>query len=255
MAQMDNNMLSWLIPQQLKQDIRSTMAGPREFGRGLYHKLREEYKSSHDDDNWSFEDWERRVIDAFGQDAYNVFKDSTDGLEGMDSLSLEEYQLITDAGERNYQESMANFNPLDQESLFSSLAGVGPHYQYGAYGSGDPETGGALLQELTTLKEGTTPLTVGGLRKIHTGYYNPFIESKRDPLEKQYGTKRATARAAGGDFAGYGQRQKLEDVSEGSFLTGVENIYADVDKYRQSATQNILDTIGQWEEMSEAYMG
>ena len=232
----------------------------------MYKKLQAEWDRAHDDSGsetgtasaFNQADWMRRVEEAFGYDWETNFGwglGSSSGLKPIEELEEAQYAMITQAGEDLYASSMEGFNPLDQESVFSNLMGVGPAYQYGEMGSGDHSQGGAGLQSLTHMMQGTNPLSAQGLRKLHTGYYNPFIQEKRDPLESALGQKRATARAAGGDFAGYGQRAKLEDISKGSYLDKVGGIYSEVDKYREGATQNILDTLGSWEEMSEAYMG
>jgi hypothetical protein len=87
------------------------------------------------------------------------------------------------------------------------------------------------------------------IRKTTTGFYNPFIEKEKKPLVDRLIEKRTTAAGLGGDFSGYGQREKYADIAEGSFMSGVENIYSDVDQYRASATDDLYSTIRGWEDL------
>ena len=130
------------------------------------------------------------------------------------------------------------FNPLDRESILENLPGVGEKYREGTY-QGNTKN----------LLESVKPLTMGQIRKTTTGFYNPYIEKEKKPLVDRLIDKRKTATASGGDFAGYGQREQYQDIAEGSFMSGVENIYSDVDAERASALDDLYGTIASWQDV------
>ena len=132
------------------------------------------------------------------------------------------------------------FNPLSRESILENLPDVGKKYTEGSYeGSSD------------FLLESVKPLTMDQIRKTTTGFYNPYIEKEKKPLVDRLIDKRKTATALGGDFAGYGQREQYQDIAEGSFMSGVENIYSDVDAERASALDDLYGTIASWQDVGE----
>ena len=132
------------------------------------------------------------------------------------------------------------FNPLSRESILENLPGVGEKYREGEY-EGNAQN----------LLESVKPLTMEQIRKTTTGFYNPYIEKEKQPLVDRLIDKRKTAKALGGDFAGYGQREQYQDIAEGSFMSGVENIYSDVDEARASALDDLYGTIASWQDVGE----
>tara|TARA_Y100001937_G_C7121708_1_gene332937 strand:+ start:1600 stop:2400 length:801 start_codon:yes stop_codon:yes gene_type:complete len=130
------------------------------------------------------------------------------------------------------------FNPLSRESILENLPGVGEKYREDAY-EGNTQN----------LLESVKPLTMEQIRKTTTGFYNPYIEKEKKPLVDRLIDKRKTATALGGDFAGYGQREQYQDIAEGSFMSGVENIYSDVDAERASALDDLYGTIASWQDV------
>ena len=132
------------------------------------------------------------------------------------------------------------FNPLSRESILENLPNVGEKYREDLY-EGNAEN----------LLESVKPLTMEQIRKTTTGFYNPYIEKEKKPLVDRLIDKRKTAKALGGDFAGYGQREQYQDIAEGSFMSGVENIYSDVDVARASALDDLYGTIASWQDVGE----
>ena len=132
------------------------------------------------------------------------------------------------------------FNPLSRESILENLPNVGEKYREGLY-EGNTQN----------LLESVKPLTMEQIRKTTTGFYNPYIEKEKKPLVDRLIDKRKTAKALGGDFAGYGQREQYQDIAEGSFMSGVENIYSDVDAARASALDDLYGTIASWQDVGE----
>lgn len=132
------------------------------------------------------------------------------------------------------------FNPLSRESILENLPGVGEKYREDTY-EGNTQN----------LLESVKPLTMEQIRKTTTGFYNPYIEKEKKPLVDRLIDKRKTAKALGGDFAGYGQREQYQDVAEGSFISGVENIYSDVDAARASALDDLYGTIASWQDVGD----
>ena len=132
------------------------------------------------------------------------------------------------------------FNPLSRESILENLPGVGEKYREDEY-EGNAQN----------LLESVKPLTMEQIRKTTTGFYNPYIEKEKKPLVDRLIDKRKTATALGGDFAGYGQREQYQDIAEGSFMSGVENIYSDVDAARASALDDLYGTIASWQDVGE----
>lgn len=132
------------------------------------------------------------------------------------------------------------FNPLSRESILENLPDVGQKYREGEY-EGNAQN----------LLESVKPLTMDQIRKTTTGFYNPYIEKEKQPLVDRLIDKRKTATALGGDFAGYGQREQYQDIAEGSFMSGVENIYSDVDAARASALDDLYGTIASWQDVGE----
>jgi hypothetical protein len=132
------------------------------------------------------------------------------------------------------------FNPLSRESILENLPNVGEKYREGTY-EGNAEN----------LLESVKPLTMDQIRKTTTGFYNPYIEKEKKPLVDRLIDKRKTATALGGDFAGYGQREQYQDIAEGSFMSGVENIYSDVDAARAGALDDLYGTIASWQDVGE----
>jgi len=130
------------------------------------------------------------------------------------------------------------FNPLSRESILENLPDVGKKYREDTY-EGNAEN----------LLESVKPLTMEQIRKTTTGFYNPYIEKEKKPLVDRLIDKRKTATALGGDFAGYGQREQYQDIAEGSFMSGVENIYSDVDAARASALDDLYGTIESWQDV------
>jgi len=272
------NMLDWLIPQQLRRDIQSQMAPTGEYGMDMYEKLYAEFeenswKEAKGEGNWDRDDWERRVRAAgFGDMLGNVIIEAPEdadvslwemgiasgrGLRDPEDLTDTQISSINQAGIARRDEQMASFNPLSGDEVFSSLSGVGPHYATGVIGAGDPDYTGETgsRSALEQMKMAVQPLSLPGLRKLHTGYYSPYIAQERKPLTAQLAGKRATARGAGGDFSGYGRRGQLEDVATGSFLSKVEDIYSGVDELRAGATQDVMDILTSWEDLSTTYKG
>ena len=130
------------------------------------------------------------------------------------------------------------FNPLSRESILENLPDVGEKYREDIY-EGNTQN----------LLESVKPLTMEQIRKTTTGFYNPYIEKEKKPLVDRLIDKRKTATALGGDFAGYGQREQYQDIAEGSFMSGVENIYSDVDAARASALDDLYGTIASWQDV------
>ena len=132
------------------------------------------------------------------------------------------------------------FNPLSRESILENLPNVGQKYREGEY-EGNAQN----------LLESVKPLTMEQIRKTTTGFYNPYIEKEKQPLVDRLIDKRKTATALGGDFAGYGQREQYQDIAEGSFMSGVENIYSDVDAARAGALDDLYGTIASWQDVGD----
>ena len=123
------------------------------------------------------------------------------------------------------------FHPFSGESILENLPEVGAKYRRGIS---------------TISPEQVKPLSMQDVRKTTTAYYNPYIEERRDPLIQSLTGKRKTAQALGGDFAGYGQRQEYEDVAEGSYLKGIEDVYSTVDTQKAAAMDDLYSTIASW---------
>jgi hypothetical protein len=187
--------------------------------------------------------------------------DFGDVTEGVTFTSGQDFQtiinnfenLLSSSGDiANYKENLPSqlkspesfggigFNPLSRESILENLPDVGQKYREDTY-EGNAEN---LLQSVK-------PLTMEQIRKTTTGFYNPYIEKEKKPLVDRLIDKRKTATALGGDFAGYGQREQYQDIAEGSFMSGVENIYSDVDAERASALDDLYGTIASWQDVGE----
>ena len=128
------------------------------------------------------------------------------------------------------------FNPFSAQSILENMPGeTGKRFRYGG--------AGAVSTDMVK------PLSMDTVRKTTSGFYNPYIEEKKQPLLQSLTGKRAQAKALGGDFAGYGQREQYQDVAEGSFMRGVEDLYSDVDAQRASALDELYNTISSWQDI------
>ena len=169
---------------------------------------------------------------------------------GSESATQQEaYDLYLEQWNAKQTEGTAyNVNPnnvdfLDNESLLSSLQGVGKPYLKDDWGEG--------YDKVTP--ESIRGFNVEDFRGLHSEFYNPYVTQERNPLEASLSEKRKTARASGGDFSGYGRRSELEDVSEGSYLQGVGDIYANVDEAKSNTLKDIYSNIGGIEDLVDRW--
>tara|TARA_R110002020_G_scaffold138354_2_gene308278 strand:- start:9572 stop:10288 length:717 start_codon:yes stop_codon:yes gene_type:complete len=91
-----------------------------------------------------------------------------------------------------------------------------------------------------------TAFTPEMFRQLQPGYYQEDIQEGRGSLLDTLTGNVAKAKSLGGNLAGYGRRQKQEDVARGSYLGGMEDVYSGVDDQRASALQNIYDVLSQY---------
>jgi hypothetical protein len=242
-----SSFLDWLIPQQLRSDIQARGYSGEDKAQFEYEKLYDEMKekgydvfSSSGFHPIGYDQWLDKVEKAGFLDFTKTMGSGgniTHRLKPFNEVDPAEFNTV--AANMGYKEA-ATMDPFSPESIAGGLTGVGLKYQAGQLDV-DPAK---MIQ----------PLSIGGLRKMHTGAYSDYLGQRRDPLEKQLSSKLATAAGAGGDFAGYGRRQELGDVARGSFMEKVGDIYGDIDRQREAATQSTYDIMKTWEELP-SYVG
>ena len=272
-------MLDWLIPSQLQQDIQSYARQPKAQDPML---TMEEFLNK----------YEREVIDPWGmfgemEDYYfDVPQDYYDDPVGQGysatagGSSLQRtrtgtgwkyeagspeyarraaYKDYTEQYQRNVEREAemtpySTIDPFSAGSIISGLGGgVGETY-LGQQGIG-PGVGGPsdIAPDVQLSPEMVNPLKVQDLRKLHTGYWQPLIQSQGDVLEKQHTGRMAQAGGVGSGFAGYGRRDVARELAEGSYLKERENIYSGIGERRAGALGDIYGQMESWRDVQDIY--
>jgi hypothetical protein len=261
--QQNPSFLDWLIPSAVKRDIASTMRGKythpegpklsknefinRYFIEGYNPMFKKAHRSRHyispdfqyDADYVDLPTYTSEGGSSLGgnreKEGWKFHGTVGEAKEKAYNLYEEQYDAQVEEG-KSYDIDPYAVDYFDPESILSGLDKIGVEYLKGESGL-DP-------------KSAIRALKPSDFRGLHSSYYAPFIESSRNPLERGLTEKRATSRAAGGDFAGYGRRGLLEEASEGSYLQGMENIYSDVGQAKSDTLQDIYSTISGWEDLT-----
>ena len=229
------SMLDWLIPQGMREDIQSPMMDLEGF-----YQLLQSNRANLDFKN------EIPIPAQYGYQLIDIGADTSGGWEDFDDLMTKDYLSGRKSNlEDLYRQYMQNVNPLSPESVLGSLGGgIGRQY---LEGEGTAES---LTPEMVN------PLKLKDLQGLHTGAYTKdYLTPQRQALEDSYLGKKDMISSFGSGIAGYGKRKGLEEKARSSFLSGVENIYSNIDQFKSSAMQRIYDAIDEWSGMTSFYGG
>ena len=115
-------------------------------------------------------------------------------------------------------------------------------------------TGAQIGDPLAPQPEHLPDFTTEDFRKLHSGYYSDLIGEGRDVQETSLARGLQSAGALGSGFAGYGGREKEREAARGSYLQGIENVYAGVDTRRKSALERLYGKLDELEAYQEPYI-
>tara|TARA_R110000824_G_scaffold28046_5_gene94612 strand:- start:1762 stop:2682 length:921 start_codon:yes stop_codon:yes gene_type:complete len=115
-------------------------------------------------------------------------------------------------------------------------------------------TGAQIGDPLDPQPEHLPDFTTEDFRKLHSGYYSDLIGEGRDVQETSLAQGLQSAGALGSGFAGYGGREKKRETARGSYLQGIENVYAGVDTRRKAALERIYGKLDELEAYQEPYI-
>lgn len=245
-----------LVPEWLMSDFNALLArdkaGLQKYGgEGVYSRgdFEKEYLVKREKD---FDRFTR--TGEFGGDTMYEYRDWTQDVEGgydwgATPSNMRENRYLSKKGDAytDYLESLG----------YTSAAGYGTG-DMSSVNIFDPASFSTAIREAKGLDPGDVPgagtftaFTPDMFKGLHTSSYQEDIEEGRGSLLDTLTGKVAKAKSLGGNLAGYGRRQKQEDVARGSYLGGMEDVYAGVDEQKSGALQNIYDVLSQYETIGE----